>query len=562
MERPKRQTILSEITPRELLRKNVIMGRGLMLTASRLLILGCYAAPCALAMAVETSAGAKLNVGAKANGGAVRQHQVALGHGVTPQKHAVSLVALGCPKNTVDAEVMLGDLQRNGLRVVKEPRSADIVIVNTCAFVEDAKSESIAAVIEAAEIKAERDSPVKGLFVTGCLAQRYADELAEELPEVDAVVGFEHYSDLPEQVLGLLAGSQPADAEHDGLVSAPSVLVGSASVPFRPEEDRVSLTAAHTAYIRVAEGCDHSCTFCAIPGFRGSFRSKPFDVTVAEAERLAARGVRELCLIAEDTNQYGSDWGAADGRRLADLLHTLADIPGIRWIRLLYCYPSYFSEELIDAIASIDKVVKYIDIPLQHLAPTTLQRMSRPSAKGTLALLRKLRDLVPGLTLRTTFISGFPGETDDEHAELVQRMRELHFERGGAFAYSVEEGTPAASLDDQIEADLKERRRDELIAAFQDHATAWAEAQVGQELRVMVDSIDGDDAIARTEADAPEIDGTCRLPGCAHLTPGTELLVDVVAADFMELVAAPSTSAAAAAVFSAPPPLDELGSSE
>ena len=281
---------------------------------------------------------------------------------------------------------MLGDLKRSGLRIVADPNAADVVIVNTCAFVEDAKSESIAAVIEAAQLKMNREVPVKGLFVTGCLAQRYADELADELPEVDAVIGFEHYSDLPAQVMGLLSAEDTASDS----TSAPTVLVGSSSVPFRSEEDRFSLTASHTAYIRVAEGCDHACTFCAIPGFRGSFRSKPFDVVVAEAELLAARGVRELNLIAEDTNQYGSDWGKADGRRLADLLHALSNT-SLRWIRLLYCYPSYFSEELIDAIATLPKVVKYIDIPLQHLSPTVLNRMRRPPAKPTVDLLRKLR---------------------------------------------------------------------------------------------------------------------------------------------------------------------------
>jgi len=473
---------------------------------------------------------------------------------VVPQQYSVALVALGCPKNTVDAEVMLGDLQRNGLRVVQEPGDADVVIVNTCAFVEDAKSESIAAVIEAAQLKADRSTSAKGLFVTGCLAQRYADELASELPEVDAIVGFEHYSELPEQVLSLLADAEEVQDGGEGSAkpSATKVLVGSASVPFRSETDRVSLTASHTAYIRVAEGCDHACTFCAIPGFRGSFRSKPFDVVVAEAELLAARGVRELNIIAEDTNQYGSDWGNADSRRLADLLRALS-ATSLRWIRLLYCYPSYFSQDLVDEIASNDKVVKYIDIPLQHLSPTVLQRMRRPTGSSTVTLLRKLRQKIPRLTLRTTFICGFPGETDEEHRELVNLARELRFERGGAFAYSQEEGTPAAGMSDQIDDDTREERRDELISLFQDAAGAWAANQVGNELRVIIDSVDHEDAIGRTEADAPEIDGSVRLPGCSHLAPGTELLATVVAADSMELVAQPSTSAEAVRFFSAPP---------
>ena len=474
---------------------------------------------------------------------------LAAANAFAPQSKSVALVALGCPKNTVDAEVMLGDLQRSGLRVVREPRQADVVIVNTCAFVEDAKRESLAAVIEAAELKQDRDVPAKGLFVTGCLAQRYAEELADELPEVDAVVGFEHYAQLPEQVLGLLdadlqpseSGASEAVATSDAAVAQQhpdtTVLVGSPSVPFRPEDERVQLTAPHTAYIRVAEGCDHTCSFCAIPGFRGSFRSKPFDTVLAEAERLVENGVRELNLIAEDTNQYGSDWGERDGRRLADLLRALDAMPQLRWVRLLYCYPSYFSEELIDAIATLDKVVKYIDIPLQHLSPSVLGRMRRPGGAGTVALLRKLRARIPGLTLRTTFIAGFPGETDAEHRECVALMRELGFERGGAFAYSAEEGTPAAELDDQIDDAIKEARRDELISLFQDHAEEWANEQVGKSIKVIIDRMDGLDAIGRTEGDAPDIDGSVRLPECV-LAPGTCITAKVVAADAMELVAA------------------------
>ena len=446
-------------------------------------------------------------------------------------KHTVALVALGCPKNTVDAEVMLGDLQRYGLRVVEKPEAADIVIVNTCAFVEDAKRESIAAIMEAAQLKDDRSTPARGLFVTGCMAQRYAEELAEELPEVDAVVGFENYADLPTQVLMLLerSGSTPV---------AQSVLVGSASVPFRVEDERVQLTPQHTAYLRVAEGCDHACTFCAIPGFRGSFRSKPYDATLAEATKLVARGVREINLIAEDTNQFGSDWGQKDGRRLADLLRDLAALEGVRWIRLLYCYPSYFSDELVDEIAANPKVVKYIDIPLQHLSPTVLQRMRRPPAKPTRELLARLRARVPGLVLRSTFICGFPGETEAEHRELVDAAREVGFERGGAFAYSAEEGTPAAEMDGQVEEQTKQDRKDELMALFQQRSEDWAESQVGRELDVMVDAMEGTDAIGRTEHDALDIDGMVRIPA-TPLVPGTVLRVRVLAAEGMDLIAQP-----------------------
>jgi len=452
-----------------------------------------------------------------------------LPYDVDMDRVTVALVALGCPKNTVDAEVMLGDCQRHGMRIVAEPEAADVVIVNTCAFVEDAKRESIAAIVDAADLKSDREVPARAVFVTGCLAQRYAEDLAQELPEVDAVVGFQHYSELPDKIRSTLAS-----LEHQ---AAPSLMVGSPTVPFRRETDRWQLTAAHTAYIRVAEGCDHACTFCAIPGFRGSFRSKPFDVVVAEAEALVGRGVREINLIAEDTNQYGADWGASDPRRLPELLTAIAALPELRWIRLLYCYPSYFSPELISAIGAIDKVVKYIDIPLQHLSSTALRRMRRPGAAATLGILQRLRDEVPGLVLRTTFISGFPGETEAEHRELVTLARELRFERGGAFVYSAEDGTPAAEME-QLPDGVGAARRDELSTIFQQNGREWAEEQVGKVLQVMVDGMEGGDAIARSQGDAPDIDGTVRIPAMP-LAPGTVLRVRVVAADDLDLVAQP-----------------------
>lgn len=450
-------------------------------------------------------------------------------------RYRAALVALGCPKNTVDAEVMLGDLQRHGLKIVAAPEDADIVIVNTCAFVEDAKRESIAAIVDAARLKEDRAQPARGLFVTGCMAQRYAEELAEELPEVDAVVGFESYAEIPAKVREVLLASEDGD-DAGGL--AQSVLVGSASVPFRSEDDRWQLTPAHTAYLRVAEGCDHECTFCAIPGFRGDFRSKPYDSTLAEATRLVENGVRELNLIAEDTNQFGSDWGRADPRRLPQLLRDLAALDGLEWIRLLYCYPSYFSDELVDEIATNDKVVKYIDIPLQHLSPTVLQRMRRPGAAATEALLARLRAKVPSLVLRSTFICGFPGETEQEHRQLVESAARLGFERGGAFAYSAEEGTPAAEMEAQIEEETKQQRKDEMVAGFQRRSELWAERMVGREVDVMVDRMDGADAIARTQWDALDIDGGVRVPGVMAI-PGMLLRVRIVAADGMDLIADP-----------------------
>ena len=319
------------------------------------------------------------------------------------------------------------------------------------------------AILAAAAMKAESDDKKK-VIVTGCLAQRYAEDLAAEMPEVDVVMGFEEYKNLPASVGGLLGVETRAD-ENPG--SRGRVRVGTASPPFRPEALRKRLTPQHYAYLRVAEGCDHKCTFCAIPGFRGKFRSKPWDPVIEEAKALADTGARELCLIAEDTNQWGMDLKASDGRGLAELLEALADIDGIEWIRILYAYPSYFSDPLIDAIADIPQVAKYIDIPLQHITNLSLLRMNRPPRQHTEDLLYKLRDRIPGLALRTTFISGFPGETEEEHEDLLKFCREFKFERLGAFAYSEEDGTPAAEYPDQVEMAVREFRRDQIIAQQQ-----------------------------------------------------------------------------------------------
>lgn len=419
----------------------------------------------------------------------------------------VSMVSLGCPKNTVDGEVMLGDLFANGFDVVDDHDDADAVIVNTCGFVEDAKNESVDAILAAAALKADTKAAggKKKIIVTGCLAQRYADELAAEMPEVDVVMGFEEYKNLP-GALGSALGvsTEPVDAS----ARRGRVRVGTASPPFRPEQLRKRLTPEHYAYLRVAEGCDHKCTFCAIPGFRGKFRSKPWDSVVDEAKALAQTGARELCLIAEDTNQWGMDLKASDGRGLAELLAALADVDGVEMIRILYAYPSYFSEELIDAIADIPQVAKYIDIPLQHITNLSLLRMNRPPRQHTEDLLYKLRERIPGLALRTTFISGFPGETEAEHEDLMRFCREFKFERLGAFAYSEEDGTPAAEYPDQVEQAVRELRRDQLIAQQQQISEDFAESRVGSEVDVIVDGFNEEfDAwVGRTSLEAPDID--------------------------------------------------------
>eukprot|EP00878_Enallax_costatus_P010912 GHUV01011398.1.p1 GENE.GHUV01011398.1~~GHUV01011398.1.p1 ORF type:complete len:502 (+),score=136.63 GHUV01011398.1:308-1813(+) len=408
----------------------------------------------------------------------------------------VSMVSLGCPKNVVDGEVLLGDLTRAGFEITSQHEEADAIVVNTCAFVEDAKAESLEAIVEAASLN--EDGKRRQVIVTGCLAQRYGPSLAEDLPEADLVMGFQNYGNLPGAIAERLGMQATAS-------SSSRVQVGEATVPFRPEWDRHRLTPRHTAYLRVAEGCNHACTFCAIPGFRGKFRSKPWHALLDEARRLVASGVVELNLIAEDTNQYGQD--RRDGRGLGALLRELSALPGVRWLRLLYCYPSYFDDDLIQEIATNSKVCKYIDMPLQHINNLTLLAMNRPPQAHTKALLQKLRDRIPGLVLRTTFITGFPGETDSAHHELVEFARTFRFERAGAFAYSEEDGTPAADLPEQVSPRIRQRRRDELVQVQQSISEEFANSLVGQEIDVLVDGVNEDGWLfGRTQYDAPDVD--------------------------------------------------------
>ncbi|GIL77646.1 hypothetical protein Vretimale_6790 [Volvox reticuliferus] len=465
-----------------------------------------------------------------------------------PLGKKVSLVSLGCPKNVVDGEVLLGDLTRAGFSVTDNHEESDAIIVNTCAFVEDAKSESLEAIVEAASLN--EDGKRRQVVITGCLAQRYSEQLASDLPEADLVVGFQNYGNLAvslQRAMGLeltpealalaeaaegqrqqqlqqqgpagmtmtapgaeervsaLAGAQAATTAETGPSTAQRVQVGAATVPFRPEWNRYRLTPRHSAYLRVAEGCNHACTFCAIPGFRGKFRSKPWQAVLDEARHLVASGVKELNLIAEDTNQYGMD--RRDGRDLAQLLRELAQLEGLHWIRILYAYPSYFNDALIDEIANNPQVCKYLDMPLQHISNLTLLAMNRPPREHTLKLLNTLRSRIPDLALRTTFISGFPGETDEQHRELVDFVKTFKFERMGCFAFSEEDGTAAASLPDQLPQRLRERRRDELISLQQRIGEEWAEGMVGREVDVLVEGYNDDDwLIGRTQWDAPDVD--------------------------------------------------------
>lgn len=441
----------------------------------------------------------------------------------------VSLVSLGCPKNVTDAEVMLGDLSAHGIQILpprtgnqyqedefsdeqqSQQEDADVIVINTCGFVEDAKRESVEAILSAARQKQTNNT--KGIIVTGCLAQRYADTLAKELPEVDAVVGFEHYHEIPSHINSLVNSFTSTDGKKEESI----VRVGKTSVPFRPEHERIRLGPKHSVYIRLAEGCSHSCTFCAIPGqFRGEFRSKSWDVLTSEIKHLTSDGkVKELVLIAEDTNQYGMDFkNPSDySHRLSDLLHHISTnhSNSVSWVRLLYCYPSYFTNSLIEAISKLDIVCKYIDIPLQHINDSVLRRMNRPSRSHTLSLLNKLREKIPGLVLRTTFITGFPGETDEEHRELVEFIKEQKFDHAGFFAYSEEEGTPAAEMSDQVPMEVREYRRDELTSVQQNIQEERATGMIGNVIDVLIDKIEDGHSIGRTAGDAPDIDSTVHI---------------------------------------------------
>jgi ribosomal protein S12 methylthiotransferase len=452
----------------------------------------------------------------------------------------VGLVSLGCPKNLVDSEVMLGKIAR-GATVVSALEDADVVVVNTCAFVEAAKQESIDTILEMTELK--RQGKLQGVIVTGCLAQRYPQELKKELVGVDAIVGVT----AEDEVAGLvakvdtrlkklpMAGGGAARAK----AAAPKVVVRDPSRPFGAEVGRLRLTPRHYAYLRVAEGCDHACTFCAIPSFRGRFRSKPGDAILEEARELAADGARELCLIAEDTNQWGQDMGG--GASLAALLEQLAEIEPVRWLRILYAYPAYFPDALVRKMAEISKVAKYVDIPLQHIADPVLRRMRRPPKRQTVELLERLRAGIPGLALRTTFICGFPGETERDHEELLRFVEETKFDRLGAFAYSEEDGTPAGGFEDQVPVEVREARRDAVMAAQQKVAFAKAREKVGRRFPVIVDEVEGPGrALARSEWDAPEIDGVVKVWAKGRAFAAGEMLeVEVVKADGYDLEARP-----------------------
>jgi len=440
----------------------------------------------------------------------------------------VSLISLGCARNLVDSEVLLGHVAEEGLVIAPEPEDADVVVVNTCGFIEAAKQESIDTILSAVRLK--QTGTVKGVVAVGCLAQRYADDLAAELPEVDAILGISDYSRVPGLVRRIVNGSDRRFvATVDG--GRPKVA--------RSDLGRVLLTPQSFAYLRISEGCDHSCSFCAIPAMRGKNRSKPPEVLIDEARLLAEQGVTELVVVAEDSTAYGLDLERR--RMLHELLPQLADTRGIGWVRLMYAYPHTVQPELTAVIREHDNVVPYLDIPVQHISTPMLKRMRRGvSSQQVRDILWRLRDEVPGIAVRTTLIVGFPGETDDDFAELLDFVQEYRFERLGVFTYSSEEGTPAHSMAAPVAAEVAEARRDAIMAVQRDITIALNQSLVGTSLPVLIDGrraeAEGGGWVGRTVRDAPEVDCSVLLAG-GDLRSGQLVVATVDGVDDYDLVA-------------------------
>jgi ribosomal protein S12 methylthiotransferase len=444
---------------------------------------------------------------------------------MNPDPRTFAFVSLGCPKNLVDSERMLGRLTQDGYALVPEAEGADVVVVNTCGFIEPARQESLAVIREMLALK--RQGKVRAVVVAGCLAERKKDELLEEVPEVDQIVGVFGREEITEVVDRAVA--QRLEQRN---------LFRPAPVRALPDTARLRVTPRHYAYLKISEGCDRLCTFCAIPGMRGKHVSKPMEEVVREARELAADGVRELIIVAQDTTYYGTD--LYDRVRLADLLRELNDVDGLEWLRILYAYPINFTDELIETLAGLPKVLPYLDLPLQHISDRVLRRMQRRvNRRATEHLLRRLRDAIPELVLRTTFIAGFPGETEAEFLELADFMREARFERAGVFTYSFEPGTPSARLDGHLPEEVKQERRGRLMEVQQEVAFAWGRSRVGREMEVLIDGHDPEipgHALARGPADAPDIDGLVRVKG-KNLHAGDLVRVKVTAADGYDLAA-------------------------
>ena len=468
----------------------------------------------------------------------------------------IGFVSLGCPKNLVDSEVMMGLSQQGGHTLTPNPADADVLVVNTCAFIDSAKEESINTILELAEFK--KGGNCKRLVVTGCLGERYRDELKKQIPEIDAVLGT---GEVPE-IVGAIEGASRKRTIPLTLIQgqSPEPTAQSRDLPtylYDAESPRVFATPRHFAYIKVAEGCDYKCSFCIIPKLRGHYRSRPVEAIVREARALAARGVRELILISQDTTFYGRDLAfrqaqralspskGGEGAALPALLRELNKVEGIDWIRLLYLYPTTITDDILDAMAECDKVVKYVDLPLQHAADDVLRRMKRPgTGKNYEKLLNRIRERVPGVSLRTTFIVGFPGETEAEFTQLCMFIRNVGFDHVGVFTYSHEEGTTAHDLPDDVPAATKKKRRNALMAEQKRIVARAQKRRVGSRVQVMVDGPSPEHELVwrgRLAGQAPDIDPVVYFTDAnpEALRPGAILQAEIVGSREYDLVVRP-----------------------
>lgn len=412
----------------------------------------------------------------------------------------VKVVTLGCEKNLVDSEIMSGLIHGRGYQLVDQANDATVIIVNTCGFIDAAKEESVNTILDMAEYK--QTGRLKALIVSGCLTQRYKQQLMEEMPEIDGIVGtgdFHHINDIVDEAL---RGKKP-------------VKVGNPAFDYDQKLPRLLTTPRYTAYVKIAEGCDNACTFCSIPIMRGKFRSRSIESVVAEVEQLAAQGVKEVSLIAQDSTNYGTD--LYDKFMLPELLNRVSEVEGISWVRLHYAYPGFFTDELIDTIAANPKICNYIDMPLQHSEDSILKRMRRPGRqRDTRELVAKIRSRIPDVALRTSIIVGFPGETEEDFERLCEFVREMKFDRLGVFSYSSEEDTPAVRLPDHVAPDVIEWRANTLMEIQREVSKSISGRHIGKEIDVLVERYDGrsDVYIGRSPYDAPEIDGEVFISNC------------------------------------------------
>lgn len=431
-------------------------------------------------------------------------------------------ISLGCDKNLVDTEVMLGLLSEKGFTFTDDENEADVIAINTCCFINDAKQESIDTILEMAEHK--KDGKCKAIIVSGCLAQRYKQEIIDEIPEVDAVIGTSSYDKIAETITAVLEGKGFNQFEDlDRLPVVPS--------------KRIITTGGYFEYLKIAEGCDKCCTYCIIPSIRGNFRSVPMERLIEDAKQLVEQGVKEIILVAQETTLYGVDiYGK---KSLPTLLHELGKIEDLDWIRILYCYPEEITDELIDAIKNEPKVCHYLDIPIQHASDAVLKRMGRRTTKQELIdIIGKLRKEIPDIALRTTLISGFPGETDDDHKEVLEFVDDMEFDRLGVFTYSQEEDTPAATLPNQVDEKLKAQRRDEIMELQQEVSIDKSAQMVGRSIKVLIEGKVADENayVGRSYMDAPNVDGFVFINTDEELMSGDFVPVKIIGALEYDLI--------------------------